>query len=148
MTKSLALAGIILAASVSGCATITRGSSEVLVINTEPVGVLASLSSGHMCKTPCSIELKRKNAVHVKLEKAGYETVDTDVKSEVSGAGGAAMAGNVILGGLIGAGVDAATGAMNRLTPNPLTVKMVPVAAQPTAAAPANAPVESAPSAQ
>ena len=30
------------------------------------------------------------------------------------------MAGNVILGGLIGAGVDASTGAMNELVPNPL----------------------------
>jgi hypothetical protein len=139
--------GLAVAASVTGCATITRGTSEVLVINTEPAGATASLSSGHMCKTPCSIELKRKNAVHVKLEKAGYETLDTDVKSEVSGAGGAAMAGNVILGGLIGAGIDAATGAMDRLTPNPLTVKLVPLA-MPPAVSPAAAPVESVPSAQ
>jgi hypothetical protein len=34
------------------------------------------------------------------------------------------MAGNVILGGLIGAGVDVATGAMMELKPNPLTVKL------------------------
>ena len=32
------------------------------------------------------------------------------------------MAGNVLLGGLIGAGVDASTGAMNELVPNPLHV--------------------------
>jgi hypothetical protein len=57
------------------------------------------------------------------------------------------MAGNVILGGLIGAGIDAGTGAMDRLTPNPLTVKLVPLATPP-AAPPAAAPVESAPSAQ
>jgi hypothetical protein len=36
------------------------------------------------------------------------------------------MAGNVILGGLIGAGVDAATGATMQLKPNPVTVALVP----------------------
>lgn len=37
------------------------------------------------------------------------------------------MAGNVILGGLIGAGVDAATGATKDLKPNPIEVKLVPI---------------------
>ena len=116
-----------LAFAVTGCATITRGTSEVLVIETEPPGAVASLSSGHMCKTHCSIELKRKNGVLIKLEKPGYETIDTDIHSDISGAGGAALAGNVVLGGLIGAGVDAYSGAMNKLTPNPLHVKLEPV---------------------
>ena len=35
------------------------------------------------------------------------------------------MAGNVIFGGLIGAGVDAATGAMDSHKPNPLVVQLV-----------------------
>jgi hypothetical protein len=34
------------------------------------------------------------------------------------------MAGNVLLGGIIGAGVDVATGAMLDLVPNPLVVKL------------------------
>jgi len=110
--------------SLCGCATLTRGTTENLSIQTEPAGATATLSSGHMCKTPCVIELKRKNNVHVKLEKSGYETVDTDVNSEIAGAGAAGMAGNVLLGGIIGAGVDAATGATKRLNPNPLVVKM------------------------
>ncbi len=125
--KSISLVGVFgFAAMLSGCATITRGTTEVLVIETEPAGATAFLSSGHMCKTPCSLELKRKNAVHVKIEKQGYETIDADVRSEIATAGGAAMAGNIILGGLIGAGVDAATGAMDKLTPNPLKIKLEP----------------------
>ena len=36
------------------------------------------------------------------------------------------MAGNVIFGGLIGIGVDAATGAALDLIPNPLVVKLTP----------------------
>jgi hypothetical protein len=34
------------------------------------------------------------------------------------------MAGNVLLGGIIGAGVDVTTGAMLDLTPNPLNISL------------------------
>jgi len=126
MRRYLTLACILLSAS--GCATITRGTTEALVINTEPPGANATLSSGHFCKTPCSIELKRGNSVHVKIEKEGYLTVDTDIQSQIASAGAAGMAGNVLLGGLIGAGIDAATGATKQLVPNPLVVKLEPIA--------------------
>ncbi|WP_243394530.1 hypothetical protein [Yoonia maritima] len=38
--------------------------------------------------------------------------------------GGAALAGNVLVGGVIGLGVDAATGASQELTPNPVQVPL------------------------
>ena len=84
-----------------GCATITRGTTEVLVVNSDPSGAQVQISDGHSCVTPCSVELKRKHDYHLKVEKAGYETVDTDVMSQVVGAGAAGMAGNILLGGLI-----------------------------------------------
>lgn len=34
------------------------------------------------------------------------------------------MAGNVLIGGLIGVGIDAGTGAMKDLRPNPLVVRL------------------------
>jgi len=37
------------------------------------------------------------------------------------------MAGNVLFGGLIGAAVDAGSGAMHDLVPNPVDVRMVPL---------------------
>ena len=37
------------------------------------------------------------------------------------------MAGNVLVGGLIGAAIDAGSGAMNDLRPNPVRVKLVPL---------------------
>ena len=46
----------------------------------------------------------------------------TSVVSSISGGGGTAMPGNLLLGGIIGAGVDASNGAMNELSPNPLHV--------------------------
>jgi len=126
--KYLTLTALTVLVSIGGCATITRGTKEVLVIQSDPPGATASLSSGHMCKTPCSIELPRSNSVHVKIEKQGYVTVDTDVQAQVAGAGAAGMAGNVLLGGLIGAGIDAASGATKQLIPNPVWVKLEPEA--------------------
>lgn len=52
--------------------------------------------------------------------------VAVTVMIRVATEGGVAMAGNVILGGIIGAGVDAGTGAMLDLTPNPAHVELRP----------------------
>ena len=109
----------------SGCASISRGTTETFSIQTLPAGVSARLSNGLACTTPCTLTVKRKGTFTVTLEKAGYETVMTSVVSSRDGAGTAGMAGNLIVGGIVGIGVDAATGAMNSHTPNPLVVTMV-----------------------
>ena len=79
----------------------------------------------------------RKDPFQVTNDAAGYQQVVTQVISSVKGAGAAGMAGNILFGGLIGVGVDAATGATKDLIPNPLIVKLVPVGM----AAPAGGPV-------
>jgi hypothetical protein len=107
----------------SGCATITRGSSEAFVIETDPAGAEARLSTGLQCRTP-SLTVKRRGEFVVTIEKEGYETVQATVTSSIDNAGAAGMAGNVLLGGIIGAGVDAGTGAMHSHKPNPLVVKL------------------------
>ena len=110
----------------TGCATITRGSREAFVIETDPVGVDVRLSNGLTCITPCSLEVKRRPPITVTLSKEGYEEVTTTVESTIPGSGGAGLAGNVLIGGIIGFGVDAATGAARAHEPNPLVVKLVP----------------------
>jgi hypothetical protein len=71
------------------------------------------------------LKLKRKHPFTVELCKVGYERVVTDVQSTISGSGAAGMAGNVLVGGLIGVGVDAASGATKDLRPHPLQVTML-----------------------
>lgn len=113
----------------TGCATVTRGSNEVFVVESDPPGAAVQLSNGMRCTaTPCSFKVPRKENLQVTVSMDGYETSRHNVQTQVSGGGGAAMAGNVILGGLIGAGVDAATGAMLEHKPNPLVVTLRPVA--------------------
>ena len=119
-----ALALVVLA---SGCATITRGTTEAFVIETQPVGAEAKLSNGLYCTTPCSLKVKRRGDFVVTLTKDGYETATASITSSVDSGGAAGMAGNVVLGGIIGAGVDAGTGAMHSHKPNPLVVELVPI---------------------
>lgn len=113
----------------SGCATITRGTTEAFVIESEPPGAHVRLSTGETCRTPCTLKKKRKESFVVHIEKPGYEPVEVQVTNQVAGAGAAGMAGNVILGGLIGAAVDAGSGAMLELVPNPVRVRLVPLGA-------------------
>jgi hypothetical protein len=111
----------------SGCATITRGTTEAWTVESDPAGANVTLSSGETCKTPCTLTKKRKDPFMVTVEKEGHETVQTQILSQVAGAGAAGMAGNVLIGGLIGIGVDAASGATKELKPNPLVLKLVKV---------------------
>ena len=127
---------------VTGCATVTRGRTQDFVINTTPSGATATLSTGETCTTPCTLTRPRNEEFTVTLTREGFETSTHMIDHRTSGGGGTAMAGNVLVGGLIGAGVDAASGATQDLYPNPLDVTLVRVAAP--AAAPAPAP-EAAP---
>ena len=112
---------VLILAALTGCATITRGSHDVLVVTTEPPGAQVTISpDGGRCTTPCSMRLKRKTTYTVALSRAGFEPVTTTVQPQIVGAGAAGMAGNVLVGGLIGVIVDSTTGAMEDLKPNPL----------------------------
>jgi hypothetical protein len=112
-------------AVLSGCATITRGTTEDLKIQSEPTGAAVQLSTGQTGVTPCSFELKRKKDLAVTVRMDGFQPVEIPVESKVAAAGAAGMAGNAIIGGVIGIGVDAATGATKSLKPNPVHVHLV-----------------------
>lgn len=62
--------------------------------------------------------MSRRSDFAATILKPGYETVTAPLTKKVAGSGGAAMAGNVIAGDIIGAGVDV-LGAMLDLAPNP-----------------------------
>jgi hypothetical protein len=123
---TLLLAG--LAPAVAGCTTITRGTEDTFVVETDPPGAEVSTSNGFACKsTPCALRMDRDSEFVVTIEKEGYETATASVSHEVAGGGAAGMAGNVLFGGLIGVAVDAGSGAMYDLVPNPLRVTLSPI---------------------
>ncbi|MGL4975148.1 MAG: translation initiation factor 2 [Bosea sp. (in: a-proteobacteria)] len=125
LTKIAALAtsGLIL----SGCATITRGTSVEIKLNSEPPGAEARTSLGHYCAaTPCAFDVSRKAEFVVTFAKPGFEPQQTSVTTRVASAGVTGMVGNVVAGGVVGVGVDAATGATLEHVPNPIFVTLLP----------------------
>jgi hypothetical protein len=99
----------------NGCATMIRGTEEVLSITSEPSGALAEVSDGQKGTTPCQVKLKRNQSVLIKYSKEGYESETLSVFPTLAGSG-------VILGGVI----DYGTGAVYSLAPNPAHVMLKP----------------------
>lgn len=122
--RAMTVAAIVLSgSSLAACATVTRGSTDAWVVNTEPSGARVETTNGLFCAaTPCAIKMKRKSEFTATATKAGYKPATVQVTHKTAGAGAAGVAGNVLLGGVIGLGVDAYSGASQDLTPNPVTL--------------------------
>jgi hypothetical protein len=138
---SAALAAFACAAALSGCGTITQGTSQDIAITSTPPGAhcdftrkgehIATLDS-----TPGTIKVdKTKNDIIMTCKLAGYQDATANLKSGY----GAGTFGNIILGGVIGWGIDSATGADNKY-PSTANVQFIPVGQAPAAATPAATP--------
>jgi hypothetical protein len=94
--------------------------------------------------------MPRKNEFVVTVSKAGYVSSQTQIRSKLADSGTTAFLGNALVGGVVGATLDATNGSMNDLKPNPLHVDLQPIATvQPPPAAqappPAPAPASQSP---
>jgi len=144
--RAIFVLGAVLATS--ACATVTKGTDDTVSFASEPPGAAVSFKevTGRInqsgCTTPCTLELNRKYTYSVEMTKEGYQTWVGQLDPKMSGDGAAGMAGNILIGGVIGAAIDASTGAMNDLKPNPMVATLVPADAVVVAAE----PVEPAPS--
>lgn len=100
----------------TGCASIVNGTNQVVSVQTvSPTGDVG----GATCKlenekgvyyvtTPGTVTVHRAYGdMNVKCEKAGFTPALATFKSSTKGM----LAGNILFGGVIGAGVDAASGA-------------------------------------
>lgn len=115
------------ASSLGACATVTRGSKDAWVVNSDPSGAKVETTNGHQCAaTPCAIKMSRKSKFTATLTKPGYKAATIQVDHKTANAGAAGVAGNVLLGGVIGLGVDLATGASQDLVPNNVMIKLEP----------------------
>lgn len=126
-----------------GCATVIKGSTQSLSLTTTPEqGATCVLSSpsglNQTVETPSVTTIERsKHDISVTCNKEGYEQAVAVITSEFNGA----TLGNIILGGVIGVGVDAASGAMNDY-PNSFNVEMTPTGSAPAAEPAAEPEVE------
>lgn len=153
--KTLAIALVL---SMAGCASVTRGTTDTLVVSSDPAHAEVLLSKTNApftdaeieanlpkakakalleegskffgpieATTPAVFTLQRKGDFRVRIERSGYRPVEVRVTHQVSNAGGLGVAGNVLVGGVVGLAIDAGTGAAHDLMPNPLDIKLEPL---------------------
>ncbi|KZK80419.1 hypothetical protein PsAD13_04479 [Pseudovibrio sp. Ad13] len=123
--KSYFVAGV--AASsilLAGCGTVVRGTTEDIKIDVKPANAKITSTTAHTCVGPCVINVPRSQKLTLKASAPGYQSQVIDVDTRVSGKGAAGMVGNVLIGGIIGIGVDTVTGASLDHYPNPVTFNL------------------------
>lgn len=129
--RSILLASAV-ATVLTGCATVTRGTSEQVTFTSEPSGAAMRTSTGLQCSaTPCTFDISRKTEFVATFSLPGYRDQQINVVTELAGNGAAGFAGNVLVGGVVGMGTDAVTGATQDHKPNPVHAVMVPSRAAP-----------------
>ena len=138
MFKAVRLACVLAFAGTMGaCASVTRGWNEQIQIVSEPSGAEVRTSLSQACVTPCTLQVSRKDEFIVEFAKPGYRPQTIPVNTRVAGAGAAGFAGNVLVGGIVGMGVDAASGATLEHFPNPVVATLVPIGPPPRQTPPA-----------
>ena len=112
----------------AGCATITKGTTQSIAVSTPgAVSAQCTLTSSaigtKVVATPATVIVdKGQDNIAVRCTKecfqdgAGIIASNTEVMT----------AGNILVGGVIGLGVDAASGAMNKYTPE-TSIVMLPI---------------------
>jgi len=110
------LLGSVLALATAGCATLVKGTTQAISVNTPGVpGAQCTLSSSaigtKIVTTPATITLEKgADNIAVVCKKQCFQDASGIIASNTE----AMAAGNVLAGGPIGLGIDAVSGAMNR----------------------------------
>jgi hypothetical protein len=106
---------LVVAASLGGCATITKGHTQGFTVKTDPPGAECEITKkgayvGVINPTPGTLQLQKgAAALNVACKKDGHLDASGTASSSVQGW----TFGNLLVGGVIGFAVDAGSGAMH-----------------------------------
>lgn len=138
MPRILRLTALVLALATTGaCATIVQGTSQNIMVITEPPGASCVLTRegvaiARVAETPAQVTIDRSHSsITMECARAGYQPATVRMSSTVA----AATFGNILAGGLIGLVVDASTGASTAYE-NEIRVTLTPAGALPIGTAP------------
>jgi len=111
----------------TGCATLTKGTSQAVTVDTDPSGAMCTLTRDAkplaiVNPTPGSVPVeKAQGTISVACTKQGFLEAAGNLASEFQ----AMTFGNILFGGVVGIVVDAASGAMHRY-PDRVTITLIP----------------------
>lgn len=131
--KPLFIAISAAAIGLSGCSTVVNGSNQLVEFSTGDVtGAQCNVTGGsdnavnETFTTPAEVKIPRsKKTLIVECDKDGYQTGTEQAIGRVEGTTG----GNILLGGPVGVGVDALTGAIYKY-PDTILIEMVRIGAE------------------
>jgi len=125
---SAASAVALVAISVSGCGTIIQGTTQDIAITSSPSGARCDLDRNServatVAATPARAHVdKAWNNIAVTCTKRGYQTASANLESGPS----IGLFGNLLIGGVIGVGIDVATGGAYKY-PSSADLQFVPL---------------------
>jgi len=121
---TLALVTTLTSLMSSGCATLTNGLRQQVVVHTSPPGADVIIAGRKCGTTPCEVSLSRKKPPQITLQLDGYESEIRLFSTRPTGR----IWRNVWWGGIPGLVIDLATGADNEISPGNVEVNLRPSA--------------------
>lgn len=120
--KTLLSFSLVLSLALSSCCTIVNGKYDDVNVSSNVTGATVKVDGLEKGKTPCNVEVKRTGGQVLTVEKAGYETHSTQLTTSISGW----LFGNLLLGGIIGLAVDAASDSWADVEPDSVNANLTP----------------------
>ncbi|PKF73837.1 PEGA domain-containing protein [Chryseobacterium sp. PMSZPI] len=111
--------GIIL--STTSCATMFTGSKDSITFASNPEGAKVFHKGIEKCVTPCTLEIPRSLSKQtVTFEKEGFNSKEVKLTKTFN----PVTLLNILFGGIIGVGIDTATGSITKYSPKKYDVEL------------------------
>lgn len=103
-----------IAFSTTSCATIFTGTQDPISFSSTPEGAAVFHKGIEKCVTPCTVKIPRSLSKQtVTIEKEGFNKEEIKLTKNFN----AVTLLNILFGGAIGVGIDAATGSLTKYSP-------------------------------
>ncbi len=110
-----------IAISTTSCATIITGTKDKISFTSSPEGAKVFHKGIEKCTTPCTAEIPRSLSKQtVTFEKEGFASKEVKLTKKFN----PVTLPNILLGGVIGVGIDAATGSLTKYSPKEYKVEL------------------------
>ena len=120
--KLTILLSLSIALSTTSCATIFTGTKDSISFSSNPEGAKVIHKGIEKCTTPCTAEIPRSLGKQmVTFEKEGFDKKEVKLVKNFN----AVSLLNILLGGAIGIGIDAATGSLTKYSPKEYKLELV-----------------------
>ena len=119
--KLTILLSLSIAISTTSCASIITGTKDKITFNSTPEGAKVLHKGVEKCTTPCTAEISRSLSKQtVTFAKEGFSSKEVKLTKNFN----AVSLVNILIGGVIGIGIDAATGSLTKYSPKAYTVEL------------------------